>query len=447
MKPGTTIGYYKVVEEIAKGGMGTVYRAHDRALDRDVALKFLLSPEEDEELKPDDMKRFKREARVTARLRHPHIVAILGAGAHEGRPFIVMDLIEGHTLADEIGEKGAFNQARAARIAWKLAEALQYAHEQGILHRDVKPENVLMTPAGEPVLTDFGVGKAMGRDTSITVTGEIAGTPIYMPPEQATARSDLIGPRSDIYALGGTLYEMLTGQPPVKGKRVMEILEQVLNKAPETPSQLNPDVDPELERIALKCLEKDLDLRYADAQALADELRDYARDRGAAPELAGVSGEVAHQRFLVGLLVGLAVGGLLWALISGIMVRAKLGVEKERARQAALWLQESATAGLDAGDWAGALRDFNRALELAPDLADCRLGRGRALREQGRLDEALEELTQAAALAPDSAPIYVERARLHRARGDKAALLADLQRLEELGHPDLEAVRAELLSR
>ncbi|MHC4599174.1 MAG: serine/threonine-protein kinase, partial [Planctomycetota bacterium] len=300
--PKKTLGAYRILEEIGRGGMGVVYKAFHPDLKRTVALKALIAGEDASE---EAIARFHREAEAVARLgHHPHIVPIYEIG-QEGRiHFFAMLYVEGKALDLAIDDEEV-GPRRAAVIAKKLAEALSYAHEHGILHRDVKPANVLMgsfegeggrrgeggnlsppppvapsppradhtTP--EPMLTDFGLAKDIQTESSMTRTGTALGTPQYMPPEQAGALLDQIDARSDVYSLGATLYEMLTLRPPFEAENPYLVINKVLTQEPVPPRKINSMVDKDLETICLKCLEKEPDNRYASARSLAKDLERY----------------------------------------------------------------------------------------------------------------------------------------------------------------------------
>src|SRR3989454_3108264 len=261
-------GDYELLEEIARGGMGIVYRARHVSLDRIVAVKMLLfGPLASAEF----VKRFRAEASAAASLQHPNIVAIHEVGVHQGQQFFAMDYVEGQSLAKMLAG-GPLSARSAASYLKTIAEAIHYAHERGILHRDLKPSNVLIDANDQPRLTDFGLARRLEGDSELTVTGQVLGSPNYMPPEQAVGKRGKVSRRSDVYSLGAMLYHLLTGRPPFVGEALTDTLEQVLNSEPVSPRLLNPTVTHDLETICLKCLEKEPDKRYATAQALADEL-------------------------------------------------------------------------------------------------------------------------------------------------------------------------------
>jgi serine/threonine protein kinase len=268
--PPEQFGDYDLLAEVARGGMGVVYRARQRALNRIVALKMILSGRL---ASSEDTQRFLTEAEAAAGLQHPNIVQIHEVGEHDGQHFFSMQFIEGRTLAQRLAD-GPLPSRAAARYVRLVARALHYAHQRGILHRDLKPSNILIDAADEPHVTDFGLAKRLG-DSGQTRTGSILGTPSYMAPEQAGGKIKELSPATDVYGLGALLYELLTGRPPFRAETAMDTVMQVLENDPVPPQLLNPNVDPELETICLKCLEKDPRHRYASAEALADDLQRY----------------------------------------------------------------------------------------------------------------------------------------------------------------------------
>jgi eukaryotic-like serine/threonine-protein kinase len=238
--PGHRMGDYELLEEIARGGMGVVYRARQIALDRLVAVKMLLPGLSS----PEYLRRFRTEASTAAGLQHPHIVAIHEVGAWQGRQYLVMDYVEGQSLAEVIADRG-FRMGDFRRTAqWlkAMAEAVHFAHEHGILHRDLKPSNVLIDERDQPRVTDFGLAKRFEEQSQLTLSGQVLGSPSYMPPEQAEAKKGKVSRRSDVYGLGATLYHLLTGRAPFQGETPTEVLHQVLNREPVEPRRLNPAI-------------------------------------------------------------------------------------------------------------------------------------------------------------------------------------------------------------
>lgn len=271
------IGDYKIIDKIAAGGMGAVYHAHSLKLKIDVALKTLIAGKL---ASPEAIRRFQLEAEATARLNHPNIVKVHDIGQVEGQHFLVMDLIEGPSLKSMITDQGPMEPRQAALFAKKLASALAYAHARSILHRDVKPANVLVrTEDQEPMLTDFGLAKDESEDSGgLTVSGAMVGTPQYMPPEQADGDLQAIDRRADVYSLGATLYEMLTAEPVFTGATITNIIKAVMTNEPRAPSSLVSGIPRQLEIICLKCLEKAPEKRYVTAKELAADLERFLND-------------------------------------------------------------------------------------------------------------------------------------------------------------------------
>lgn len=261
-------GNYELLEEIARGGMGIVYRARQSKPSRIVAIKTILAGHL---ATREHVERFLAEAEAAAQLQHPGIVAIHEVGQSEGQHFFSMDLVEGTSLAALIREKPIASR-QAAQYVKLIAEAIHFAHQRGVLHRDLKPSNVLVDATDQPRVTDFGLAKQIESDSDLTVSGQVLGTPSYMPPEQASGQISRIDARSDVYALGATLYALLTGRPPFQAENAAATLRQVLENDPVTPGQLNPEIDRDLETICLKCLEKDAAKRYGSAEELTREL-------------------------------------------------------------------------------------------------------------------------------------------------------------------------------
>jgi eukaryotic-like serine/threonine-protein kinase len=261
-------GDYELVEEVARGGMGIIYRARHLSLDRIVVVKMLLFGPLSS---PEFVKRFRAEASAAASLQHPNIVAIHEVGVHQGQQYFSMDYVEGQSLAKLLAN-GPLPAIHAARYLKTIAEAIHYAHERGILHRDLKPSNVVIDANDQPRVTDFGLARRLGGDSELTMTGQVLGSPNYMPPEQAMGMRGKVSRRSDVYSLGAMLYHLLTGRPPFMGEALTDTLHQVVNADPLSPRLLNPTVPRDLETICVQCLEKEPDKRYSTAQMLAEEL-------------------------------------------------------------------------------------------------------------------------------------------------------------------------------
>lgn len=264
-------GDYVLLEEIARGGMGVVFKARQIPLNRIVAVKMILSGQLASE---DDVKRFYAEAEAAANLDHPNIVPIFEVGQLEGQHYFSMGLIEGESLDRKI-RLGPLEPRDAAEIVKTISHAIAHAHNQGVIHRDLKPGNILIDNSGQPKVTDFGLAKIVTSNNELTATGQVMGTPSYMPPEQAQGMTEKMGPLVDVYSLGAILYTLLTGRPPFQTANPIETMYQVVKQDPVSLRQLNASVPRDLETICLKCLEKNQSARYDSAAELADELDRY----------------------------------------------------------------------------------------------------------------------------------------------------------------------------
>jgi TolB-like protein/Tfp pilus assembly protein PilF/predicted Ser/Thr protein kinase len=304
-------GDYELLEEIGRGGQGVVYRAHQKSLNRTVALKVIgLGPWATE----THLKRFRREAEAAASLEHPGIVPIHEVGERDGQCYFSMKFIEGGQL-DEVVRREPMPIRGAVELLAKVAHTVHYAHEHGILHRDIKPGNILLDQNGEPHLTDFGLARLVEADSTVTGTLEVLGTPSYMAPEQAAGETTKVSKATDVYGLGAVLYQLLTGYPPFAGGTTYETIKLVLETEPRQPRLLNPKIDRDLSTICLKCLEKDPQRRYSSALALAEDLEHWLKHE---PIRAKPSGFFTHARkwvrrnpsttVLVTLLLALAAG-------------------------------------------------------------------------------------------------------------------------------------------
>ena len=266
-------GDYELLEEIGRGGQGVVYRARQKSLNRTVALKVIgLGPWATDA----HLKRFRREAEAAASLQHPCIVPIHEVGERDGFCYFSMNFIAGGQL-DEVVKREPMPIRRAVELIAKLARTVHYAHEHGILHRDIKPGNILLDAKGEPMLTDFGLARLVEADSTVTGTLEVMGTPSYMAPEQAAGNNAQLTSAADVYGLGAVLYQLLTGHPPFAGGTTYETIRLVLDTEPRQPRLLNPKIDRDLSTICLKCLEKDPERRYSSALGLAEELERWLK--------------------------------------------------------------------------------------------------------------------------------------------------------------------------
>ncbi len=373
------LGDYELLEMIAHGGMGMVYKARQVSLDRVVALKVLLFGSH---ASSTAIHRFRAEAVAAASLHHPNIVAIHEVGFCEGQHFLAMDYVEGRPLSALLAGK-PLPPRRAAGYLRTIAEAVHHAHEHGILHRDLKPSNVLIDREDQPRITDFGLAKRLESDSDLTVSGQVLGSPNYMSPEQASGKRGALTRRSDIYSLGAMLYELLTGRPPFVGEGLAQIVPQVLNTEPLAPRTLNPSVPLDLQTVCLKCLEKQPEKRYPTALALAEDLGRFLESKPVLARPVGRLGKTCRwcrrqpvrAALAAGLLLALVLGsaGVLWQWRRAEQQRLTAQTNDLRTRQHAYAADISrAQRAIEAND-----------LELAISLLDTYRATNRAASNSG----------------------------------------------------------------
>jgi tRNA A-37 threonylcarbamoyl transferase component Bud32 len=393
------LAQFEVLAELGRGGMGVVYKARHRTLNRIVALKMIV---QGKHAFSDHRERFRIEAEAVARLRHPNIVQIYEFGEAEGSPFVTLELLEGGSLADRL--KGTTQPGRAAaELVATLSLAMHAAHQAGIVHRDLKPANVLFDGAGTPKITDFGLAKRLEVDDGHTRTGQIMGTPSYMASEQAQGLTRQIGPPADIYALGAILYEMLTGRPPFKGASMMETLHQVVYDDVLPPSRIQLRLARDLETICLKCLEKEPPKRYGSAAELADDLHRYLDSRPIRARRTPLWERAAkwvRRRPAAATMIGLCSAGVLALIVAYVrydaQVKARVAQEKAaalaedrrvaRERTQSEKILADAQTQLFARDWADGqlirnLSTLVTRLKAEPRLTDI-LGRAEQMQQQ-----------------------------------------------------------------
>ena len=378
-------GDYELLEEIGRGGQGVVFRARQKSLNRTVALKVIGLGQWATKA---HLKRFRREAEAAASLDHPCIVPIYEVGEGDGSCYFSMKFVEGGQL-DEVVRREPMATRRAAELMAKVARTVHYAHEHHILHRDIKPGNILIDQQGEPHLTDFGLARLLETESTVTRTLEVLGTPSYMAPEQSVGNNTQLTGATDVYGLGAVLYQLLTGHPPFAGGTTYETVRLVLETQPRQPRLWNPKVNRDLETICLKCLEKEPSKRYASAQALAEDLERFLRNE---PIRSRRSSQLERARrwckrkplvasLIAALILVVAVGfaGVLWELrrvqAEQVLVRRANLSAQEKARLEAE--QTNNPAAYDAylrgrafpGGWHldGGIRLFQEAVKLDPN--------------------------------------------------------------------------------
>jgi WD40 repeat protein/tRNA A-37 threonylcarbamoyl transferase component Bud32 len=473
--PGAVLGDYEILEVIAHGGMGIVYKARQKSLGRVVALKMVLA-----DRAGPDVERFRREAAAAAHLDHPHIVPIYEVGEHDGRPFFSMRLIDGDSLAQssevrsQRSEVSKAGQRWAAEVVATVARAVHHAHQRGILHRDLKPSNILVDRAGQPHVADFGLARRVEGDSAVTQAGAIVGTPSYMAPEQAAGAS-ILTTAVDVYGLGAILYELLTGRPPFRAETPLDTLVQVRTEEPPRPRSLAPHTNRDLETVCLKCLEKEPARRYGSAEALADDLERWLGGepiRARAAPWWERAGKWARRRPAVAALLvlgacattavlGVTAWGWQQALAAGAAAQDRADAEarerqaaqgqaaaETRARQAANRQARVYQAGLalergtnlcERGEFARGLLWLARGLEAAPADADDLEQPLRALlsawaRELRPLEAVLphEGTVFVAVFSPDDKTILTKSSRRARPQdGDPDHLDAEADRQPE----------------
>jgi serine/threonine-protein kinase len=394
---------YQVEAVLGRGGMGVVFKARHLKLNRPIALKMLLAGTY---AGPEELARFRREAEAVAALRHPNIVQVHDAGEVTGRPYFTMEYVEGGTLAQRLAARPLLPRDAAELLA-TLASAVQFAHQSGFLHRDLKPGNILLTPEGTPRITDFGLARAIDAGPHLTRSGDPVGTPSYMAPEQAQGRARDVGPAADLYALGAVLYETLTGRAPFEAQTPVETLRKVIAEEPAPPSRVNAQVPRDLETICLKCLQKSPARRYASAQDLADDLHRFLDGKPVLARPVGMvvrAGKWARRRptlatllavLLVALGTGVVAGLVLWQQANERQAEARHRRDRARAFLEAAIEQAYASARAERWD------DANRTLDDAAvhvadaDSDDWRQRLDRA-KNDVQFDQTLDDIRQQA---------------------------------------------------
>ncbi len=339
IEPGAALLHYRLVERLGAGGMGVVWKAVDTTLDRDVAIKILPEAFAND---PERLRRFEREAKLLASLNHPNVAAVYGLHEHAGVRFLAMELVRGRTLTDEIA--GGLAPSRVVELAAAIADGLAAAHHQHVIHRDLKPDNIMIGSDGRPKILDFGLAKLGGdatspdtetalREATTTRKGTLLGTVAYMSPEQAQGHP--VDPRSDIFSFGIVLYEMTTGRRPFGGDNTISILSSILRDTPAPMTQLAPTAPAPLDRIVRRCLEKNPDARYADASAVRDEMLALRSDLASNPSRSGLTPRRSRGRWI-------ALGAV------AVILLAVLGVWLFQRQVRQRWVRSEALPQLEA---------------------------------------------------------------------------------------------------
>jgi serine/threonine protein kinase len=344
---GRRFGGYELIEEIGRGGMGVVYKARQVALNRIVALKMILAGRD---ASPVELQRFRVEAEAAARISHPNIVRIYDVGVAEGRPYLSLEYVDGGSLEKKLAG-GPFVFQEAAELICTLALAVHDAHQHGVVHRDLKPDNVLLTSDGIPKIADFGLAKQLADDAAVqsrqsagqTCSGAMIGTPAYMSPEQAAGDRSAIGPATDIYSLGVLLYQMLTGRPPFQAATMIDVLSAIRNQEPIAPHRLTAKLPGDLDTICLKCLVKEPAGRYESAGALAADLRRFLAGEPIQARRIGLAGQTwrwcKRKPLVASLLAALAIAlsgglaGITWQWRRAELLAVEAGQDRDEANQ------------------------------------------------------------------------------------------------------------------
>ena len=420
---------------LGQGGFGEVLRAHDPRSGREVALKRLGA---EAWLDPELRARFLREAEALTRVRDPGLVEVLETGVHQGRPWLAMGLVPGESLAARLQRTGPLPVDEALAVARALASTLSRLHARGVVHRDLKPQNVMLTPAGDPVLLDLGLALLLDVSQRLTSSGEVLGTPGYISPEQAGGRLGDMGPATDVYGLGGLLYAMLTGRPPFAGEGVLRVLQAVLTSPPAPPSRARAGLPAWLDQLVLRCLAKQPRERPS-----LEEVAATLASRAAPAEATSRRPVAAARRHGT----RWALAGASLVLLAGLLLLLSQGPSPAPTQEASDAPVLSARGHLERGhgryrarDTVGALAEVEAALALDPRLAEAHVTRGYLLARLGRVAEALAACERGLELDPRQAAAWFDRAQLHEQLEDWKAALADYGRALELEPDRLEAL-------
>jgi tRNA A-37 threonylcarbamoyl transferase component Bud32 len=401
------VGKCRILGVLGRGAVGVVYKGRQEDLGRNVAVKVLVAGQHGS---PELVRRFLREARAAAALSHPGIVQVFDVGEEGATPYIVMELVEGKSLA-EVLKTGRLDPNEALEIAQRLAGALEAAHEKGIVHRDIKPSNILLDPKGRPKIADFGLATALEEQERLTATGDIVGTAWYMSPEQAFGSPEEVDARTDVYSVGAVLYEMLTGRPPFDGARAIAVLKRIETESVMPPSEVDPALDPGLDVVVLKALEKNPSRRYPSAAAFAEAIRRVAGGERARAE-ARKAPSKAWRPIVAIATIAVAAFALFRAIPAG----------RPAADDAAASVRRALDEPRSTDGWNRRLLAASEALGAAPLSGEGAYWHSRALLELGAVRQALESAEKAVDGGFDTAAsrahrVYLRFLRYHLCHG------------------------------